>query len=209
MHRVLRPFMIAWTCLYLSITAAQPVKVESCKNAIYTKGGKVRKGQRFDPSKEIQIRADGELGMTIGRWCTHLGPGNYNIALVVDSLKKRREYILDDSIFSVLSKNKLLNCNPGIQCRGRGPSGTSNHDPTIRTRADSVTLSWESFHGPFVRKYYVVILNVFDEYLGLLQTEQKEITLHFTGLMKKEKNLVYKVISEDCFQSDAMLIVIE
>jgi hypothetical protein len=129
--------------LFLTSSAlAQQLKVSSCKNAFYANGGKLKKNQQIGHERKVEIKNGGELGISFARWYVFLGPGKYDIDSVIREQKKRKDYIIDDSIFSVLTENKLLACRQaGIQCRH--PSLLKKDDRTIQTTADSIALAWD------------------------------------------------------------------
>lgn len=200
----MKPILIALTCLSVSIAAAQPAKVVSCKKASYTTGEKITKGQHLDHTKEIQILKGGKLRVVSGRRSGYLGPGQYNVDKIVSNQQFWRDHVLEDSIFSVLKKHKLLHCkNKIIQCHRGGDSSTQKSS-VITTKEDSVTLQWDDAPG-HSSKYYVVVMNVYEEYLQLIQTDKREATLNLTGL-KMYNTVIYKVITEDCYESEVMCI---
>jgi hypothetical protein len=194
-----------------SETLCQQLTVVNSKETFYMKGSKIKKGDHINKNKKIKINEGGQLGLAYNRWTFYLEPGTYDIDSVLNAQKQRKEYIIDDSIYSILKKENLINCkNTGIQCNNVSEIFNPNYnrkDNTLTAKGDSVLLQWDD-RSYYNDNYYIVFSNLFDELTHLEITNKREIKIDLKPL-RKEKILMYKVISKDCFESDLMAIRIE
>jgi len=93
----------------------------------------------------------------------------------------------------------LINCQKAITCYR-----TSTNNPARYSDQDSILLAWD-FRSNYKGKYYVVVMNLFEDHVLLMITDEKELVLNLKPL-KTERDIIYKVISEDCFESELIAI---
>jgi len=191
--------------------SAQKLEVYYSKGVV-ANGKKIRKGDKLSPFTKVNIDERGSLAIFFGRRLLTLNTGSHNLDSAISAEKNKREYIVDDSIFTVLKTKKLTGCRTEFRCMtcsARGPGYVrKDHDHTVTAVGDSVVLNW-NFQSKFEGKYYVLVSAVFDDYLHLAETDQQALTLRLTPAMKSEQQLIFKVIREDCVESDMKLIQIE
>jgi hypothetical protein len=192
-------------------TLAQQVTVRDSRKATYLNGQRIKKGHEISTTESVRIAGGGHLGLTYGRLTFYLDPGTYDLDSVLQRQKMKREYIIDDSIYSVLKKENLLNCKKtGIQCVNCNALANPNHkrqDHSVVATGDSVTLRWDQ-HPDYKDNYYVVFSTMFEEYIHIQKTAKNELNFNILPF-KREKAILYKVISKDCIESDWMLIHLE
>lgn len=197
--------------LSFSEVLSQQLSVVDSKETFYLKGSKIKKGNHINKNKKIKINEGGQLGLAYNRWTFYLEPGTYDMDSVLNAQKHRKEYITDDSIYSILKKENLINCKKkGIQCRNVEEVLNPNYkrkDNTITAKGDSVLLQWDD-RLEYNDKYYVVFSTLFDELIHLEITDKREVKIDLKPL-KKDEIIMYKVISKDCVESDFMAIKIE
>jgi hypothetical protein len=195
----------------LAETFAQQLTVVDSKETSYLKGRKIKKGDQVNKDKKVKIDQGGLLGLAYNRWTFYLDPGTYDMDSVLNGQKQRKEYIIDDSIYSILKKENLINCKKtGIQCRNVYEFLNPNYkrkDNTITFKGDSFLLQWDD-RPDYNGDYYVVFSTMFDDLIHLEVTDKKEIQVNLRPL-KKEKVLMCKVISKDCIESDLITLRME
>lgn len=196
--------------LFTETTAQQLIVVDS-EVTVYVKGRKIKKGDKIDVSKRIKINEGGHLGLEYGRWTFYLQPGTYSMDSVLQGQIHSRQFIVDDSIYSVLKNENLLSCKKsGIQCMDVNQLLNPNYkkkNNSIVATGDSVVLKWE-YRPEYDGVYYVVFTTMFNEFVHLDKTIKKEIEFDLRPF-KNEKAIMYKVVSKDCMESDLMVIRIE
>lgn len=192
-------------------SAGQDVVAWRSEGARYLKGRKIKGGDRIDLDRKVNIGDKGHMIVEYGRWTFSLEPGTYDMDSVVYGQRQRREFIVDDSIYTILKNHGLLNCRKaGIQCLDVNQYTNPNYKPkdnTIVVKTDRVVLKWED-RVDYTGRYFVVFSTIFDELTHLEVTDKKEMEFNVVPY-KKEKLIMYKVISEDCIESDMMSIRVE
>ena len=159
-------------------------------------GQKLKKGEVLASGKKVKIKKDGELWFKYRRWGIYLKEGIYDPDSVVAAQKQRREYIIDDSVYTVLKSRGLDNCEmKGLRCGNPYAFGRrSPHDDTITTTsADSVVLTWER-EADYAGGYLVVFSNLFDEYVGMASTDTNELILN---LIPYRKEKAWTIVGSD------------
>lgn len=192
-------------------STAQDVVAWGGEKVTYLKGSKIKEGDRINLHRKVKVNDKGHLIVKYGRWIFSLESGIYDMDSVIRGQRQRREFIVDDSIYAILKNRALLNCRKaGIQCLDVNQYLNPNHkrnDNKIVAKADRVALKWED-KADYKGFYYVVFSTMFDELVHLELTDKKELEVN-VQLFKKEKLVMYKVISEDCIASDTMTIRVE
>jgi hypothetical protein len=210
-HLFMRHILCIFAILTFYPLTAQRLVVTNSQDAAYLKGRKLRAGDRIDLQKKVRVSAHGQLGLEYGRWTFYLKPGTYDMDSVLRGQKSCREFIVDDSIYSILTRENLLHCRKsGIQCMDVNALSNPNykkHDNTIIAKGGSVRLKWDD-RPEYKGSYYVVFSTMFDELIHMELTEHRELEVDLTPF-QGEKFIIYKVISRDCIESDPMTIKIE
>jgi hypothetical protein len=195
---------------FFQSTAQEPV-AWTTENVTYLKGRKIKKGDKIDLNRKVKVGDNGHLIVEYGRWTFSLEPGTYEMDSVIHGQQQRREFIVDDSIYTILKNHGLLNCRKaGIQCLDVNQYLNPNYKPrdnTIVARTDKIVLRWED-RAQYAGRYFIVFSTMFDELIHLEVTDAKELEFNVLPF-KKEKLIIYKVISEDCIESDVMSIRVE
>jgi len=206
----MRHILIISLIIYYSEATAQQLIVADSKESFYIKGRKIKKGEKIDFERKIKINDGGQLGLEYGRWTFYLNSGVYDMDSVLRGQKRRREFIVDDSIYTVLKKLDLLNCRKeGIQCMDVNKFLNPNrkNENTVLANGDSVVLKWDD-RQDYKGLYYILFLTMFNEFIQLETTYNKELEINLLPF-KSQKSILYKVISADCIESDLMLIRLE
>lgn len=192
-------------------TTAQQLTVLDSEATIYLKGRKIKKGDKISLSKKIKINHGGHLGLEYGRWSFYLKPGTYSMDSVFRGQIHSRQFIVDDSIYTILKTENLLKCQKtGIQCMDVNQLVNPNYkkkNNSITAISDSIVLKWDD-RLEYDGNYYVVFTNLFGEFIYIDRTTKKEMDFNLRPF-KNEKAIMYKVVSQDCIESDLMVIRIE
>lgn len=207
---IMRLIIYIFTLLGFTHTIAQQLTVVDTEKSSYLGGSKLREGITLSTDKQVKIRTGGYVRMKYRHWEICLTPGIYKLDSVVFAQRQRREYIVDDSVYSILEAMGLTNCQlKGIRCGNpyKYLNPSYKDERFVRALSDTVVLEWENevnFAGP----YYVVLFNIWEEYLDIHTTDKPELLLSLHPY-KKQDGILFKVISADCFESDTRQIRIE
>ncbi|HYG02363.1 MAG TPA: hypothetical protein VD927_07945 [Chryseosolibacter sp.] len=195
---------------------AQALVVSSSKKTFYLNGEKIKTGDTLDLRRPVIIKQKGTLQYAFpNKWSSHTNkPDTYRLDTMMASIMSTKEYILHDSIFNILKSRNLHDChfNYHFTCKTT-PGGHAcdfaddikiENDQVIRTNADSVPVSWK-FPVAYGGNYFMVISDMFDNYLALTVTSDTKIDLDLRP-HKKQPLILYYIISEECRESSGHAI---
>ncbi len=195
---------------FLSLNAySQKFAVKECSNAAFPGGLKISIGDKLNADEIVVIKKKGKLTLDFGGWPFSLYTGTHHLDSVLDEERKKDiGFKLHDSIYTVLAKAKLSDCDKiGIHCGNPYELLNPNYkkpNRVISTNADSVLLKWDDRPG-FTGKYYPVVSSIFEDLIHLEVTNNLELSLNLLPF-KKNGAILYKVISDDCTASDKFTI---
>ncbi len=192
-------------------STSQEVVAWGSEEATYLKGPKIKEGDKINLHRKVKVNDKGHLIVKYGRWTFTLESGTYNMDSVIRGQRQRREFIVDDSIYTFLENRGLLNCRKaGIQCLDVNQYLNPNYKPkdnTIVAKTDKIVLKWQD-RTEYKGQYFIVFSTMFDELIHLEVADEKELEFDLLPF-KKEKVIMYKVVAEDCIESDLMSIRLE
>jgi hypothetical protein len=188
---------------------SQRLIAAKAKGAYYKGGEKLLSKKRVKTGTKIEIAEGGELWLEYGKWNFSLGSGTYDIDSVVNASVKFN--LKKDSIYNILKSQNLLNCREAnaLRCLGAGPFDTKKIEKLEISLTTPLELSWK--REGFEDLYYVIITNIFDEYIYLESTRSSSTKI---DLLKLKPNIVSnailcKIVSTSCEASNTLLIAIK
>jgi hypothetical protein len=191
-------------------SSGQQLTASRSKKVKYVDGRQIAVGDHIEHGNKVRIDKGGGLTLTYGRWMFHLKPGTYDIDSALDKELQKREFIVDDSIYSVLKNKNLLDCKTAsVECMNCSSvfNPKQKKGNVVITKGDSVLLQWND-RPEYNGNYYIVFSTLFEDLLHLVVTDKKEIKISSKPL-EKEKAVQYKIISEDCLASDSKILELE
>jgi hypothetical protein len=205
----MRDFIQILLLISFTETIAQDVTILDASNAYYLDGTELKNRNALLTDQKVEIKKKGHLGIRYGHWRIYLKQGVYNMDSAIMAQRQIREYIIDDSIYSILKTKELHDCeDTSIQCANpyKYLDPWYKDDRITKASSDTVVLKWENETN--MRFYYVVLSNMWDEYIGIHTSDKNELILDLLAY-KNERTIFYKVISEDCAASETKQIRIE
>jgi hypothetical protein len=186
---------------------AQEIKVEIANIVSYVNGSRIKKNSVPKSGQRVEINEGGSLQVSVGRMGFVLKEGIYNLDSMIVQCKNSHEYKIDDSVYTFLKSKNLLKSQPILTCLN--PYQYSNkaysaEEQFVKAKSDTVTLNWSGYRNEFKGNYFVVFQTMFNDYLGILKTQDNKLVVDLKGF--KEENILYRVISEDGFEYDYRLI---
>jgi hypothetical protein len=203
----MRHIVLLLLLLFFSETLSQELTVADSKKATYLDGQIIQKGDTINTNGRIRIARRGKLGLRLGRSTFNLKRCNYDMDSV---LRQRitREYLIDDSIYSIMRNENVLDCKKtGFYCMTYRRLTNPNYrqaDHMVLATGDSVKLNWEE-RPDHKGVYYVVFATVFEDLIHIEITDKNALNFNLLPF-KREKAILYKVVSKGCIESDWMLI---
>jgi hypothetical protein len=147
----------------------------------------------------------------------HTVPMEYNVGSIFDSIKATREYTTHDSIYNVLKANGIYQCEFPylLKCKPIfGGVATSladmihgKNDIHTETSDSSIRIEW-THPGEYTGQYYILVSNLFEDYVDLKVTSTNFIDLNLIPY-RSQNAIAYKVISEECRESDQYLVIMK
>ena len=193
----------------------QELNVDFAKGAYSSTGEKIRKGKALSRKSEVLIKKDGQLNLRYkNRWTIIVDPGKYDIDSLLKSELDNPDFRINDSIHNVLEGKGLKDCRFNYKTEQAGVHAHRNIDDikikiarNVLTSEDTLTIKWEN-PIPYRGEYYVILKNMFDDYIGLETTRSDEMMLNLKRY-KKHIAFLYKIMAEDCRESETHIIRME
>jgi|GEM_PF-6322381 len=201
--------------LIAHISFGQELKVDFARRAYHANGVKIKKGNELSRKEQVLIKEEGQLNIRYKeRWTIIVKPGKYIIDSLVKSESDKPDFMINDSIHNILEAKGLNDCNFKYQQEQAGVHAHRNIDNieinipgNVLTGEDTLTIRWKN-PSPYRGEYYVVLTNMFDDYVGLEKTASEELVLNLKRY-KKHVAVLYKITAEDCRESETYIIRIE
>jgi hypothetical protein len=106
----MRDFIQILLLISFTETIAQDVTILDASNAYYLDGTELKNRNFLLTDQKVKIKKKGHLGIRYGHWRIHLRQGVYNMDSVIMAQRQIREYIIDDSVYSILKTKELHDC---------------------------------------------------------------------------------------------------
>lgn len=213
--KMLRSLIAGFMVVSALYSFAQNLVVSQCKNAFYRNGQAIEVNDSIPRNSIVHVGKRGSLTIRHrGHWSMHFKMGLHNIDSAWAIETARKEFLKHDSIWSVLNKRGLDECNFSYRCEEildgavHGQRRTDDiklsMEEHVIAGSDSVKIAW-TYPISYSGEYYIVVMNLFEQYIGLTTTKSSEIEMNMRPF-KTEKAVLLKVISEDCRESYAKLL---
>jgi hypothetical protein len=201
------------------ISSGQTFVVVEAKGSFHLNGAKIRKGDTLNIQSKFLIKKKGQLKFVhSNQWgFIYAAPMKYKLDTLFTKIAATKEFIIHDSIFNVLRSANIhrcdfpykLICTPilGGFTTSYADDIKSEHSHRIETAEPSIKLKW-NYPADYKGTYYVLITTLFDDYIDLKTAQENSIELNLLGY-KRHRAILYKVISEECRESDLNAIIMK
>jgi len=201
------------------LTIAQIFIVSESKKCFTSDNKKLKKGDTLIINSVFSIERKGKLTIRHpNQWySSYSTPSKYSLDTLFAKLMSTREYITHDSIFNVLKEKNISQCDFPYKliCKPIfGGYATSYADNIkqetnfrVETTEPSIKIEW-NYPVNYKGSYYILITNMFEDYIDIKVTTDNFIDLNLIPY-KRQSAILYKVISEECRESDTNLIIMK
>jgi hypothetical protein len=211
----------AFTLLIISyVASAQTFRVSGPKRAFYADGREIQHGDSIGVNTRFVLGKKGKKGKVSfalkNRWYFSVeGLGRYKMDSLVAREVRMKEYRKHDSVFNVMASNKVEKCLAIVHCGTcEGPHSAKFHSDRVELIGEhrdvttpSVKLEW-TYLSAFNERYFVVIKDMSERYIDVRITTDKFLDLDLRQYQDLDWPglIIYKVISEECKDSQEKLI---
>jgi hypothetical protein len=196
----------------------QDLLVVKSKDTYYLNRQKVNPKDLVLPGTKIKIEKKGFLSINYkNRWTLYLRTGVHDIDSALRLELAKPEFKLQDSIYSILEKKGLHDCKfkykyePILDGPAHGVQRVDdikiNRSSRLITSADTIELIW-THPTDYSKNYYLIIMNMFSEYIGIMELKTNKVNLDLRPF-KAKKKILYKLLAEDCRESSENMITME
>ena len=209
--------LLLFATLMVQNIAAQDILVKRSKKVFFEDGTPIQDGQRFPAQGRVKILKKGELLIEYRGYSKEFSrPGDYDLDSAIQVIRAYPLFQRHDSIYTVLESKNILACEFNYQVRatpGAVWDGLELLDQIkvdksmLVTSRDTITLAWTN-PAPYSGKYYILFMDLFEEYLTLLSTDENRIHVDLSRMMAN-RNILFKIIAEDCRESQMNAIRVD
>ena len=208
--------------LCIHVLFGQSFIVREVKKCTHTDGRKIKKGDTLDLASNFIVSKKGTINLqhANGWVMQYSAPVSYKLDSLFGKVKISPEFITHDSLFNILSSNNVEKCNfpykfdctpifNGIAF-GTATSIADNiktPNRRIETFENTVMLKW-MYPVPYDGKFYLIIKNMFEDYIDLKVVQGDSFLLDLTPY-KKHGGILYRITSEECRETDDQIIVMK
>jgi hypothetical protein len=196
----------------------QDLVVVKSKNAYYLNGQKIYPNDSLPSGSKIKVEKKGFVSVNYkNRLNLYLKIGVHDIDSALRFELARPEFKLHDSIYSILEKKGLHDCrfkykyesihNGPVHGVRRVDDIKIGNSARLITSAETIELTW-THPTDYSDNYYLVIMNMFSEYIGIIELKTNKVNLNLVPF-KAQKNILYKLLAGDCRESSENMITME
>jgi hypothetical protein len=201
------------------LTIAQIFVVSESKKCYSSDNKKIKKGDTLYMNSVFSIEKNGKLMIRHpNQWYSaYSTPSKYRLDTLFAKLMTNREYMTHDSIFNILKEKNIYKCDFPYKliCKpifgGYATSYADNikQDTNFRieTTEPLIKIGW-NYPIEYKGSYYILVTNMFEDYIDIKMTKDNFIDLNLIPY-KRQGAILYKVISEECRESDTNVIIMK
>ena len=201
------------------LTVGQIFVVSESKKCFSWDNKKLRTGDTLDIKSGFIVKQNGKLIIRHpNQWySTYDAPSKYKLDTIYLKLKTTKEYITHDSIFAILKEKNIYHCDFHYKfvCKkilgGYATSYADNikqeNNYRIETTEPQIKIEW-NYPVEYKGIYYVLVTNIFEDYIDLKVTNNNFLDLNLVHY-KRQGAIIYKVISEECRESDTNIVIMK
>ncbi len=224
LHVMKKSPLILLILLLMSVVSfssfSQSLQAGGVRRAYYEDGAEVKNGDTLRSADIILLKKKGSVYLYYSNGYVSgsmRGPRTISIDSLISNDTQLHAFQLHDRIFRVLLQNHLRTCHPENpkQCmRQKFDFGCNRpgklylpSEPIKAKAGETVQLAWKDAVPNSVKRY-ILISSLFEDYLDIFET----IEQHFVLDLKRypeERALQYRIITNDCRESDSGIIHIE
>lgn len=198
---------------------AQAFVVSESKKCFTSDNKKLKEGDTLFMNSVFSIEKNGKLMIRHpNQWYSaYSTPSKYRLDTLLAKLVTTKEYMTHDSIFNILKEKNINQCDFPYKliCKPIfGGYATSYADNIrqetnfrIETTEPSIKIEWNS-PVEYKGSYFILVTNIFDDYIDIKVTRDNFIDLDLIRY-KRHNAILYKVISEECRESNKNVIVMK
>jgi hypothetical protein len=207
----MRAIYLVFFCAVTLVVHSQDLIVRESRRAFYSNGKVVNIKDSIPPGTKVRIEKKGKLFIDYkNRWTLYFKTGMHNIDSALRIELAKPEFKKHDSIYSILDHKGLQECrfkykytevldNGAVHGTSRVDDIKISGENVLTAKSGTVALRW-THPLDYSGNYYVLVTDLFSQYIGLVETKASEVNLDLSPYMT-EKRILLKIIAEDCRES--------
>jgi hypothetical protein len=218
-----RPACVGFVLLFVAThySIAQQFVVIQSNNSKYDNGFRIKARDTLQADTRMNIENGGIVSVRHPNWFVtrFTKPGSYQMDFYLDKIVENPNYLKHDSLYNFLRGYGMDDCILGAKVSNSLKLSASKEKRTdsrltmkgqssISTDKSVHKLEW-SMAGKYTGNYFVVVSNMFDDYLDEIMVIKKRKIALDLNKYPKESALVIKIYSQDCSQANLVIKRVE